>query len=85
MYPDIPAGLALAFVALGLWPLAGSADRFVAGAEAVARAAGISPFIVGMVIVGFGTSAPELAVIAAGTSLSELASAIASARRRYLL
>ena len=64
MYPDIPAGLALAFVALGLWVLARSADRFVAGAEAVARAAGISPFIVGMVIVGFGTSAPELAVSA---------------------
>ena len=64
MYPDIPIGLALAFVAVGLYVLTWSADRFVEGAEAVARALGVSPFIIGMVIVGFGTSAPELAVSA---------------------
>ena len=64
MYPEIPIGLALAFVAGGLYVLAWSADRFVEGAEAVARALGVSPFIIGMVIVGFGTSAPELAVSA---------------------
>ena len=64
MYPDIPLWLALAFVAVGLYVLAWSADRFVGGAEAVSRALGVSPFIVGMVIVGFGTSAPELAVSA---------------------
>jgi len=64
MYPDIPIWLALAFVAVGLYVLAWSADRFVGGAEAVSRALGVSPFIVGMVIVGFGTSAPELAVSA---------------------
>ena len=64
MYSEIPIGLALAFVAVGLYVLAWSADRFVEGAEAVARALGVSPFIIGMVIVGFGTSAPELAVSA---------------------
>ena len=64
MYPEIPIGLALAFVAGGLYVLAWSADRFVEGAEVVARALGVSPFIIGMVIVGFGTSAPELAVSA---------------------
>ena len=64
MYPDIPLWLALAFVAVGLCVLAWSADRFVGGAEAVSRALGVSPFIIGMVIVGFGTSAPELAVSA---------------------
>ena len=64
MYSDIPIWLALAFVAVGLYVLAWSADRFVGGAEAVSRALGVSPFIVGMVIVGFGTSAPELAVSA---------------------
>ena len=64
MYPDIPIAPALAFVAVGLYVLAWSADRFVEGAEAVARALGVSPFIIGMVIVGFGTSAPELAVSA---------------------
>ncbi len=64
MYPEIPIALALAFVAVGLYVLAWSADRFVEGAEAVARVLGVSPFIIGMVIVGFGTSAPELAVSA---------------------
>lgn len=64
MYPAIPIYLAVAFVAVGLYVLAWSADRFVKGAEAVARALGVSPFIIGMVIVGFGTSAPELAVSA---------------------
>ena len=64
MYSDIPIWLALAFLAVGLYVLAWSADRFVGGAEAVSRALGVSPFIIGMVIVGFGTSAPELAVSA---------------------
>ena len=49
MYPDIPIVLALAFVAAGLHVLAWSADRFVEGADAVARAIGVSPFIIGMV------------------------------------
>ena len=36
--------LAVAFVAAGLYVLAWSADRFVEGAESVARALGVSPF-----------------------------------------
>lgn len=44
--------------------LAWSADRFVFGAATLARNLGVSPLIVGMVIVGFGTSAPELLVSA---------------------
>lgn len=64
MYPNIPLWVALLFVAVGLWTLAWSANRFVDGAEAVARAFGVSPFVIGMVIIGFGTSAPELAVSA---------------------
>ena len=64
MYPIIPIWLAITFVAFGLYVLAWSADRFVGGAEAVSRALGVSPFIIGMVIVGFGTSAPELVVSA---------------------
>lgn len=38
------------------------ADRFVLGASATARNFGISPLIVGLTIVGFGTSAPEMLV-----------------------
>ena len=64
MYPSVPLWAALLFVAIGLWVLTWSADKFVDGAEAVARSFGVSPFIIGMVIIGFGTSAPELAVSA---------------------
>ena len=61
MYPSVPLWVALLFVAIGLWVLTWSADKFVDGAEAVARSFGVSPFVIGMVIIGFGTSAPELA------------------------
>ncbi|EIJ33822.1 calcium/sodium antiporter [Thiothrix nivea] len=49
-------------VLTGLILLAWSADRFVLGAASLARLTGISPLTVGMVIVGFGTSAPEILV-----------------------
>lgn len=64
MYMDIPLGLALLFVAGGLWLLTWGANRFVDGSAAVAKALGVSPFVIGMVVIGFGTSAPELAVSA---------------------
>lgn len=54
----------LAFVAviIGLALLVWSADAFVDGASAVANHLGMSPLLIGMVVVGFGTSAPELVV-----------------------
>ncbi len=39
-----------------------SADRFVAGAAGTARNLGVSPLLIGLTIVGFGTSAPEILV-----------------------
>jgi cation:H+ antiporter len=39
-----------------------SADYFVNGAAAIARNLGISPLIIGLTIVGLGTSAPEMLV-----------------------
>ena len=59
---DIPLLLSLVFMLGGLYVLAKSADMFIDGAGALARHFGVSPLIVGMVIIGFGTSAPELAV-----------------------
>ncbi|ADK86542.1 Na+/Ca+ antiporter, CaCA family [Desulfarculus baarsii DSM 2075] len=48
----------------GLILLVWSADRFVDGSAATARHAGMSPLLIGMVVVGFGTSAPEMVVSA---------------------
>ncbi len=50
----------LAGFALLLW----GADRFVAGASATARNLGVSPLLIGLTIVGFGTSAPEILISA---------------------
>ena len=55
---------ALTALILGLALLAWSADRFLEGAAAVARHFGVPPLLIGMVVVGFGTSAPEIAVSA---------------------
>jgi len=43
------------------------ADRLVAGASALARNLGVSPLVIGLTIIGFGTSAPELVVSAVAT------------------
>ncbi len=51
-------------IAGGLAVLVWSAGRFVAGAAALARAFGMPPLLIGMLIVGFGTSAPEMLVSA---------------------
>ncbi len=64
MYTDIPIWLSTLFVAGGLYLLAKSANMFIDSAGAVAKALGINPFIIGMVVIGFGTSAPELCVSA---------------------
>jgi cation:H+ antiporter len=46
----------------GLIILVWSADRFVIGAAATAKNSGISPMLIGLTIVAFGTSAPEILV-----------------------
>jgi|UPI00035DC385 cation:H+ antiporter len=49
-------------IIVGFIVLAWSADRLVDAAEAVSHIMNISPLIIGMVIIGFATSAPELTV-----------------------
>ncbi len=51
-----------AAIIVGLILLVWGADRFVTGAAAIARNAGVSPMLIGLTIVGFGTSAPEILV-----------------------
>ena len=55
-------------VVAGLALLVWSADRFVDGAAVTARHLGMSPLLIGMVVVGFGTSAPEMVVSALAAS-----------------
>ena len=56
--------LSIVAVIGGFAVLVWSADRFVVGAAALARNHGVSPLIIGLTIVGFGTSAPEILVSA---------------------
>jgi len=56
--------IALLAIAAGLALLVWSADRFVDGASSTARHFGMPALLIGMVIVGFGTSAPEMVVSA---------------------
>ncbi len=54
----------IAAIIAGFLLLIWSADRFICGAAATARNLNISPLIIGLTIVGFGTSAPEMLVAA---------------------
>ncbi len=54
--------VSIAAVVVGLALLVWSADRFVLGASATARDLGVSPLVIGLVIVGFATSSPEMLV-----------------------
>lgn len=56
--------LAFTAVAFGLILLVWSADRFIEGSAVTARHFGMPPLLIGMVIIGFGTSAPEMVVSA---------------------
>jgi len=49
-------------IAGGFFVLLWGADRFVMGGAASARCLGVSPMIIGLTIIGFGTSAPEILV-----------------------
>jgi len=56
--------LSILAIVVGLMLLMWIADKFLAGAAAVAKNLGLLTLLVGMIVVGFGTSAPELSVSA---------------------
>ncbi len=62
MYPELNLVYSVILVVLGLFLLERSSDAFVDGAAAIARRFRVSPFIIGMVVIGFGTCAPEFCV-----------------------
>jgi cation:H+ antiporter len=71
----VPLPLAAVALVGGLALLVRAADEFVAGAEAIALQRGWSRAVIGAVIVGFGTSLPELvtSVLAAFGGEADLA------------
>lgn len=54
------------YLILGLIALVGGAEALVRGASRLALSFGVSPLVVGLTIVAFGTSAPEAAVSIGG-------------------
>lgn len=54
--------MTLLFFALGLVLLVGGAEALVRGASRLGAALGISPLVLGLTVVAYGTSSPELAV-----------------------
>ncbi len=54
--------LGLIATLIGIAILSKAADEFVDGAAGVAKVMNVSPIVIGAVIVGFGTSAPEMIV-----------------------
>jgi cation:H+ antiporter len=67
--------LDLAYTIVGLGLLIWGADRFVAGAGAIASILSVPPLLIGLTIVAFATSAPEIlvSVSAASRGLSGMA------------
>ena len=63
----------------GLLLLVWSADRFVEGSSSTARHFGMPPLLIGMVVVGFGTSAPEMVVSALAASQGNTGIALGNA------
>ena len=66
-------------IIVGLGVLAWSADRFVTGASGLARRFGVSPLIIGLTIVAFGTSAPEMLISAMAAAQGNSGIAIGNA------
>ncbi len=60
---------AITALVVGIVLLLISADKFVDGASAIAGKLGLSPLLIGMLIIGFGSSAPEMLI--SGLAASE--------------
>ena len=67
------------FVLVGLVILIWGADRFVHGASASARNMGVPPLLIGLTIVAFATSAPEILVSAIASTRGQPGLAIGNA------
>ena len=64
MSAALPLLMPMLAIVVGLVVLVWSADKFIDAAATVARHYALPPLLIGVVIIGFGTSAPELTVSA---------------------
>ncbi len=71
--------ISAAAVLVGLLLLFWGADRLVVGAGATARNLGVPPILIGLVIVGFATSAPEMLISAVASMDNAPALAVGNA------
>ena len=70
---------AIAALLIGITFLGLSADKFVEGAVVTAREFGIPPLLVGMLVIGFGSSTPELIVTGIAASDGNVGLALGNA------
>ena len=75
--------IALIQLAGGFVLLVWGADRLVTGASGTARNLGVAPMIIGLTIVAFGTSAPELVVSAVAAYQNKTGLAVGNAIGSY--
>ena len=68
--------LGIALIVVGIALLWALADLFVEAAARLARIWGVSPVLIGALVIGFGTSAPELVVSGLAAARGELAESI---------
>ncbi len=76
---SLPIYIHFIILALAIGALVWSADLFVDGAASVARNMGLSPLIIGLTIVSFGTSAPEILVSASAAAAGSPSLAVGNA------
>ena len=66
-------------IIIGFGLLVWGAERFVHGAAAIAKNFGVSPLIIGLTVVGIGTSAPEILISIVAASQGNPALAVGNA------
>ncbi|MEQ9566975.1 MAG: calcium/sodium antiporter, partial [Pseudomonadales bacterium] len=76
---SLPIYIHFIVMALAIGALVWSADLFVDGAAAIARNIGLSPLIIGLTVVSFGTSAPEILVSASAAAAGTPSLAVGNA------
>lgn len=74
--PEMPMALAIFWILLGLVLLVISAQLLIKGAVAIAIYLGVSEVVIGLTLVAFGTSLPELAASVAATLKKEYGIAV---------